>query len=231
MVEILSSARPATIRVSADGGRTRTTTQNPRKTPRQERSQALVDSILTAASRVLGTVGLERSTTTRIAERAGVSIGSLYQYFRDRDELLGMLVERRLEENLRRFERELEHDAPLSAVIDSIVRAGLATYLNERPFYASLLSHAPLRSRLPFVIIARKRARNVLARKLREHESQLAPIDIDVAAFVLLNAFMGVALMAVHDEPGSREALHAELVRLFSRYLVPDAPTQGASSL
>jgi AcrR family transcriptional regulator len=80
--------------------------------PRQERSQALVDAVLTAASRVLRAVGLEGVTTTRVAERAGVSIRSFYQYFRDRDEFRGSLIERQLEDNLTRFEAELGRDAP-----------------------------------------------------------------------------------------------------------------------
>jgi AcrR family transcriptional regulator len=188
--------------------------------PSQERSQALVDAVLVAASHVLAKLGVERSTTTRIAERAGVSVGSVYQYFRDRDDLIGTLVERRFEENLARFEREMARDESPLAFIDGIVRAGLATYLDERSFYLSLLSYAPLRSRLPAVIFARKRAARVLARKLRERSEELAPVDPDVAGFVLINAFMGVALMAVHEDPPHREALHTELVRMFSRYLL-----------
>jgi len=224
MADILDTARAETIRVPEDAAPESVASKNPRRRPRQERSQALVDSILTAASRVLGTVGIERSTTTRIAERAGVSIGSLYQYFRDRDELLGSLVERRLEDNLRRFEGELAGGAEPAAFIEHMVRAGLATYLDDRPFYATILSHAPLATRRPLVVLARRRARSVLARKLREHAHELAPMDHDVAAFVLLNAFMGVALMAVEGEPidrAKRDSLERELVRLFSRYLLP----------
>ncbi len=191
-----------------------------RRTPRQERSQALVDAVILAATHVLSKLGVERSTTTRIAERAGVSVGSVYQYFRDRDDLIGAVVERRFEENLARFERELAQDAQPLAFIEGVVRAGLATYLDERSFYVALLSYAPLRSRQSAVIFARKRAARVLARKLRERSGELAPVDPDVAGFVLINAFMGVALMAVHEEPGPREALELELVRMFSRYLL-----------
>jgi hypothetical protein len=101
------------------------------------------------------------------------------------------------------------------------VRKGLATYLDERSLYASLLSHAPLAARRPFVVMMRKRTQNVIAGKLREYGDLLAPVDVDTAAFVIINAFMGVALMAVEYEPGSREALETELVRMFSRYLLP----------
>ena len=78
------------------------------------------------------------------------------------------------------------------------------------------------------MVRTRQRARSVLAKKLREHADHLAPVDPDVAAFVLLNAFMRVALMALHDEPGTRAALQRELVRLFSRYLLPEGARVAA---
>jgi AcrR family transcriptional regulator len=187
----------------------------------------LVDSILTAAARVLTSMGVEQSTTTRIAERAGVSVGSLYQYFRDRDDLLGALVERLIEENLERFMKELEGDASPAERIEAMVREGLARFLDRRSFYAQLLTYAPLFSRLPLVIRARTRACKVLARELAAQASENAAIDFDMAAFVIINAFMGVVLVALHDEPGTREALEGELVRLFSRYLLPDARVDG----
>ena len=52
-----------------------------RKRPRQARSERLVATILEAAIRVLAREGAQRFTTARVAETAGVSVGSLYQYF------------------------------------------------------------------------------------------------------------------------------------------------------
>src|ERR1700722_16458159 len=75
MAETLSSAHVPATRVSAERAESQRPHENPRKTPRQGRSQALVDALLTAASRVLGTVGIERSTTKRIAQRAGGGMG------------------------------------------------------------------------------------------------------------------------------------------------------------
>jgi AcrR family transcriptional regulator len=199
--------------------------QDTRKTPRQERSRILVDAILTAAVRVLSAVGVEESTTTRIAERAGVSVGSLYQYFRNRDELLGALVDRLVEDNVRRFHEELEGDAAPAVRIEAMVRSGLARFLDRRALYAPLLTYAPLLSRFPIIVRARKRVREALARELRAQAREDASVDFDVAAFVIINAFMGVVLVALHDEAGTRESLEDELVRLFTRYLLPEAKT------
>jgi AcrR family transcriptional regulator len=200
-----------------------TAMRDTRKTPTQDRSRALVDAILAAAVRVLSSVGVERSTTTRIADRAGVSVGSLYQYFRNRDELLGALVDRLIEENVQSFLQELENDASPAERIEVMVRSGLERFLDRRALYGPLLTYAPLFARFPMVVRARKRARQTLARELRAHARQDAAIDFEVAAFVVINAFMGVVLVALHEEPGTREALQSELVRLFTRYLVPEA--------
>lgn len=68
----------------------------PRKKPRQARSQATVDVILDAATRVFSATGFDEANTNVIAERAGVSIGSLYQYFPNKLALLAGVRERHL---------------------------------------------------------------------------------------------------------------------------------------
>ena len=71
---------------------------NPRKKPIQGRSRVTVDAIYEAAAQVFSKNGYAETTTDRIAERAGVSIGSLYQYFPNKDSILLGLVERHIEE-------------------------------------------------------------------------------------------------------------------------------------
>ena len=68
----------------------------PRKYPVQERSRFTVEAILDAAIQVFERYGYAAGTTARIAERAGVSIGSLYQYFAHKDAILAALMERHL---------------------------------------------------------------------------------------------------------------------------------------
>ena len=69
-----------------------------RREPRQRRSQELITVLLTATERLLLSEGLEGTTSQRIAELAGVSIGSLYQYFPTSLAVLRALLERHLEE-------------------------------------------------------------------------------------------------------------------------------------
>ena len=67
---------------------------NPRKLPRQARSRALVDAILDAAARILAKQGREALNTNLVADKAGVSIGSLYQYFPNRDAIIAAVADR-----------------------------------------------------------------------------------------------------------------------------------------
>src|ERR1700681_4876663 len=65
-----------------------------KKSPQQERSRALVDSILEAAARILSARRLHEISTNHIAEVAGVGIGSLYQYFDSKEAIAESLLER-----------------------------------------------------------------------------------------------------------------------------------------
>lgn len=70
-------------------------TEKTRRTPRQPRAEATVEAILEAAFQLLEADGVEALTTNHIAERAGVSIGTLYQYFRGKQAILVALAQRR----------------------------------------------------------------------------------------------------------------------------------------
>lgn len=127
----------------------------PRKRARQQRSTQTVEAILTAAARILERGGLEAANTNAIAALAGVSIGSLYQYFPNRDAILFEL--------LRRAERRMA---------DALAEAIDAT--KELPFAA----------RLKLLIAGAVRQqfeRPALARALDYFESR-APADPDLEA-------------------------------------------------
>src|SRR6478672_12433718 len=97
--------------------------------PQQARSRATVTAILDAAIRVLNDGNPEDATTTRVAEVAGVSVGTLYQYFAHRDAILDALQDREFERALALMQSALSDDhlsrAPRETV-EHVVR-GLAT--------------------------------------------------------------------------------------------------------
>lgn len=107
----------------------------PRKTPRQARSTATVAAIFEATFQVLLSDGLVKLTTTRVAERAGVSVGTMYQYFPHKEALLYAVLEQYLYEVVIATEEacvRLE-GAQLSEMADGLVHAYLEAKLRHMP--------------------------------------------------------------------------------------------------
>ena len=100
-----------------------------RKKPKQQRSREMVERLLDATATCLATEGLDATTTNHIAEEAGVSIGSLYQYFDDKDALVDALLDRMGAEIRDGFERRAEIVAldqlPLRTVAELAITYGL----------------------------------------------------------------------------------------------------------
>lgn len=124
----------------------RTTIDTPRKRPRQQRSRETVDAIVEAAAQVFEREGLA-ATTNRIAERAGVSIGTLYQYFPHKRALLYELADRHIAAAQARLEAEVARlraqppgwEDAVRAMVDALLELHLA-----RPrLHALLYDYAP----------------------------------------------------------------------------------------
>jgi AcrR family transcriptional regulator len=102
----------------------------PRKRPRQRRAHETVDRILDAAARIFDERGYRAATTNHVAERAGVSIGSLYQYFPNKDALLVALAERHVRAAAEAFAERMSElrrtRPPIAEVTRSLVELTLA---------------------------------------------------------------------------------------------------------
>ncbi len=92
------------------------TYDNARKLPKQERSRITVEAILEATTHILVEEGYDKANTNRIAERAGISLGSLYQYFPNKEALMTALMDQHATEmaelvgtKLDRFETEVSN--------------------------------------------------------------------------------------------------------------------------
>jgi AcrR family transcriptional regulator len=105
----------------------------PRKSPRQRRSTATVDTILEAAARILEANGLDALTTNAVAERAGVSIGSLYQYFPGKAAILAELIRRQRADLLAGIDEAASRkpDGSLEESIRALVDAAVAHQLHR----------------------------------------------------------------------------------------------------
>ena len=106
----------------------------PRKTPQQRRSVATVEAIFESTIQVLLKMGLERLTTVHVAQRAGVSVGTLYQYFPNKQALLLAVLERHLLRTVKAVEDACaaNHFQPLEVMLDALVNRFVDAKLIDR---------------------------------------------------------------------------------------------------
>lgn len=185
----------------------------PRKRPRQARSRALVDAILEGAARVVDREGLA-ATTNRIAVEAGVSIGSLYQYFPNKEALLLALAERHLEQTFARLQHaaaEADGEA-LEPWLRALIDVAVAEH-RRHPRTQQLIRELAPRSPALMAALQDQRARleaQVVA-ALQRHRPELA--QPQRRAHLLFAAFDGALHSAPH-ETAPDEVIAADLVRV-----------------
>ena len=156
----------------------------PRKAPRQQRAQATCAAILEAAAQLLSERGLAGYTTNAVAERAGVSIGSLYQYYPNKDALMSALI---ASQQARQFERvqqaaQATVGATLEAAVRTMIRAAMAHHV-ENALLAAAIDHEEARLPVDDVISPfLAQAGEVVAHVLARYRDDLGPIDVAHAA-------------------------------------------------
>jgi len=118
------------------------TALKPRKSPVQARSTATIEVLHEATIQVLLKEGIVKCNTTRIAERAGVSVGSIYQYYPNRDSLLAAVLQRHLDSVAKKIEELcLKYEKTsiktlISALVDEIILAKLSNPEESKALYA-----------------------------------------------------------------------------------------------
>ncbi|WP_028161183.1 TetR family transcriptional regulator [Bradyrhizobium japonicum] len=140
-----------------------------RKQPQQARSSGLVAAILDAAVQVLAKEGAQRFTTARVAERAGVSVGSLYQYFPNKAAILFRLQSdewRRTSELLRGILADAAKPPP--ARLRALVHAFIRSECEEAAIRVALSDAAPLYRDAPEAQDARAAGEGIVAAFMRE---------------------------------------------------------------
>lgn len=126
----------------------------PRRIPRQARSRASIDALLDATAHLLREAGYEALTTNHIAERAGVSIGTLYQFFPGKEALVAALVERTVRSHFDTIVSDLPATLAQrtpAAALDLLVRRVAKLLAADRRLYRVLLREVPFLQSLPVV--------------------------------------------------------------------------------
>ena len=115
----------------------------PRKHPRQTRSWATVDAVVEATTYILEEHGLAALNTNEIARRAGISIGSLYQYFPTKEAILTEIIRRKQRRLLESFTHTLEslQNQPFELIVRSLIDVAI-TQQPDKPKFARALNYA-----------------------------------------------------------------------------------------
>lgn len=190
-----------------------------RKTPRQERSRALVETILDAGHSVLLEHGYAGSSTVRIAKAAGISPGSLYQYFANKDEIVAAVVSR-AEERLResivdRLSNRLTNPT-LEYVVHDMIASTVDALVAEREcIHVILADPRALRGHNT----SADRVAELAGMYLLLHKGELSGVGREGVAWIAVTA-VGAAMVrfALGDAPMSRDELVDELASLAVNY-------------
>jgi AcrR family transcriptional regulator len=196
-----------------------------RKQPQQARAQETVRAILEATVQILDQEGLDAATTTRIAEAAGVSIGSLYQYFSHRDAILGALQDREFQRTLAVVEQVLADgnlDEEPAATVRAVLR-GLAGLYMECPGLHRVLAIEGLRvAKAERVHAFDLRVIQVVRHFLSATKAPIARRNVDAAAFLVYQSVRATMLAYLLERPPGLdfESLIEELSNLVTMYLL-----------
>lgn len=197
----------------------------PRKRPSQSRSRALVDAIVEAGSTLLAHHGWEALTLQQVATKAGVSPGSLYQYFPDKAALVAEITERQSQRelafHLERFST-MTPETTLEETLRLMVRAILDFQRHEGALMRQTLAALQHLGRYEQLAARAREAAQVLRAVLEQHRHRLrADENLDLVMHVLANATHSLTHDGVLRRPDSLDddTLAHAIERLMLGYL------------
>ena len=196
---------------------------NPRKLPEQDRSRATVEAIVEAAAHILVRRGYDAFTTNRVAEKAGVSIGSLYQYFPNKEALIGELMRRHVAVIEQGVEQMAVHAAsvPLAELVRVAVEQNVASHLVDPELHRVLSDDVPRLGQLDWQREYQQRMTKRVRDAFEARRAELAVDDLDLATYVVTRAVEAIVHNAVRERPQDLKsgALASEVTRLLVGYL------------
>lgn len=194
----------------------------PRKSPVQARSTASVDAILKATVQVLLRVGKEKLTTTKVALRAGVSVGTLYQYFPNKSALLRAALKRHMDVIMAEVERVCmeQRGQPVELMAEALARAFLLVKMRDLKT-----------SRAMYAVSADVEGAKIAAGTTEKAKDQIVALlqsapeifltDVRLVATVLQSTIGGVKRQLLESEAAEDqfEVMQRELVLVVRNYV------------
>jgi AcrR family transcriptional regulator len=194
----------------------------PRKTPVQARSTVTVQAICEATIQVLLSHGAERLTTTRVAQRAGVSVGTLYQYYPNKRSLLFAVLENHLNKVAARVEavcRSASHK-PLAEMVKEMVEAFVDAKMERADISTALYRVSTEVGGAALVKRIGQRSRKAVEATLETATDIKTPPD-KLAVEIMLSAMAGTmrSLLETGPSPATVRKAREQLVLLCQSYM------------
>ena len=185
-----------------------------------------VDALIEATARILVREGFDKASTNRIAEEAGVSVGSLYQYFPSKEALVVAVIERHKRDIFDVVRRAIAQAAaqPLRQAMRMLVAAAVEAHRVDPKLHRVLAEQIPKLGKLESVEVFNRESYALFRSYLEGHRDQLRVTDLELAAFVCVTSIEALTHTAVLDRPdmlagGAMDALVDHTTRLVVGYL------------
>ncbi|MFE1931898.1 TetR/AcrR family transcriptional regulator [Streptomyces sp. NPDC056669] len=194
----------------------------PRKQPRQARAELTRQRILTAAAHVFAEYGYAAGTTNRIAEHARISIGSLYQYYPNKDAILVELVTRHLDAGAAAIRERQDEEEPdsLEEILRGFARTVIENHLDDPQLLRVMGEQVPHSPELFEKVARHERERVAYTQELLERHPEVRVEDTYVAARLTVSTIeLVVHVLIAAPESIDTTRLENELVAMLTRYL------------
>lgn len=195
----------------------------PRKNASQERSRATVDALIEATARILVREGFDKASTNRIADVAGVSVGSLYQYFPSKESLVAAVIDRHRQAIMQTVRGELADamSQPVEQAVRTLVAVAVKAHRVDPRLHRVLAEQIPRVGKLESVETFDRENFVLFRNYLEAHRDKLSVDDLELASFVCVTSIEALTHNAVlhHPKTLSDDAVEA-LVEAGTRLVV-----------
>lgn len=196
-----------------------------RRKPLQRRARLTVDSIFEATAQLLTEVGYAHASTNRIAARAGVSVGTLYQYFQDKESIVRGLCELHVATVRDSVAAQIARvdETTLEAGTRAIIEALLRAQSEHRAVNRLLQEQIPVLIGFEHIEQIHEMISALVREGLRRRAEEIRSVDLELATFTIVHAVFGVSAAALRrtKPPLDDAALCNELTLMVVRYLAP----------
>ena len=206
---------------------------NPRKIASQQRSQATVEALLDATARILVREGYDRASTNRIAAVAGVSVGSLYQYFPNKESIVAALIARHTRAMLDLLKQAMAavESLDLETAMRELIRAMVDAHRVDPALHRIFDEQIPRMGQLDEIEAIDREAYALVRAYLEARRGEIAVTDLDTATFICVTTVETLTHEAVLRHPDTIDpaSLVEEVTRLVVGYLRP--PTRASRAV